>query len=97
MSSTWAENGYGFVVRRAVWNSEKDNPGYEWTPYMSLENIVKFLSNHKTMLKEGELKVLECLSKAQNGESQLLGYWITEHGNVISILSSISLSLVALM
>lgn len=71
MSSTWSENGYGFKVGRIVWNSEKDNPNYEWTPYISLENIVNFLSNHKTMLKEDELKVLECLSKAQNGEIEL--------------------------
>ena len=70
-SSTWSENGYGFEVGKDIWNSEKDNPGYEWTPYMSLENIVKFLSNHKAMLKENELKVLECLSKAQNGEIEL--------------------------
>lgn len=70
-SSTWSENGYGFKVGKNVWNNEKDNPGYEWTPYMSIENIVKFLSNHKMVLKDDELKVLECLSKVQNGEINL--------------------------
>lgn len=70
-SSTWSENGYGFEVGKNVWNDEKDNPSYEWTSYMPLENIVKFLSNHKVALEEKELKVLECLSKIQNGEIRL--------------------------
>lgn len=58
-----SNTGYGFVIGRETWN----NAVGRWENYISLDNAVKFLFNHKKNLKKDELEVLNILSDVLNG------------------------------
>ena len=60
-----SNTGYGFVIGRETWN----NAVGKWENYISLDNAVKFLSNHKKNLKKDELEVLNILSDVLIGNT----------------------------
>ena len=63
----YEELGYGFAVRKEMYDDKSNGPCYRWENYIPLSNMVVFLSNHKEVLKNKELMVLEALLKILDG------------------------------